>query len=180
VPKYLNECRKRLGRDRPDIKWAAGAQRHITLRFLGELSPSELPDVQAAVTRTAASCQPFEARLTGWGAFPEVSRPRTLWVGVDAPYGAFQALERELDSELSVLGIPPKEKPCHPHVTLGRVRSPRGLNGLLRALKSSCPTTAGLVFTVDCVTLFESTLTAAGPEYTTLLEAPLGILNPES
>lgn len=171
VPAYLDDCRNRLDWRHPDVKWVVAIERHITLNFLGEISPEQLPDVHLAVARTAASCQPFDALLTGWGAFPAVSRPHTLWVGADAPNCAFRTLERALAAELAAIGISPERKPFHPHITLGRVRSPRRLDQLVRALKSTQPATDPITFRVDCITLYESVLSPAGPLYTVLLRA---------
>jgi len=174
VPAFLDDCRRRLDSVRPDVKWVAAQHRHITLRFLGDVPPEEIDAVRDAVLRAAAGQRRFAAALTGWGAFPSVARPQTIWASAHAEGGALEALESALTDELKTVGLPPESKAFHPHITLGRVRSQRGVDALTRVLKSPSPPTAGTDFAVDAITLFESVLSPAGPRYTVLLEAPLG------
>lgn len=174
VPAYLDECRQRLSNGHPDVKWVAAHQRHITLRFLGDIAPEAIEEVRSTLAASAAACGPFAAALTGWGAFPNPLRPQTLWVGADAPGDAFKGLEAALTSGLKAIGIPPEPKRFHPHVTLGRVRSQQGIDALVKSLRQVPPTADGTEFAVDRLILFESVLSPAGPKYTVLMEAPLG------
>lgn len=174
VPAFLDECRRRLDADHPDVKWVAAPHRHITLRFLGDMADDSLAHIKSAVLTAAQERAPFEARLAGWGAFPGSFRPQTLWAAVSAEGDALQRLESALTRELWTIGVPPEGKPFHPHITLGRVRSSGGLDSLARTLKSPCPPADDVAFAVDRITLFESVLSPAGPKYTILLEAPLG------
>lgn len=174
VPAFLDDCRRRLDTGHPDVKWVAAHHRHVTLRFLGDVAEGAVEGVRSAILEAARSSEPFLAALTGWGAFPNVSRPQTLWVGVDAPGNGFQVLEATLSARLKVIGIVPEAKPFHPHITLGRGRSPYGMEALVKSLKGASPSPAGTEFPVERITLFESVLSPAGPKYTVLLEAPLG------
>jgi len=115
----------------------------------------------------------MESVLEQPGAFPSLNRPQTIWMGVRDTDRQIASLEKELSDRLAGLGFVPDRKPFHPHITLGRTRSPRGADALRKALESwhrkdACPCR------FDRLVLFESQLTPAGPVYSALLEAPLG------
>jgi len=73
---------------------------------------------------------------------------------------------------LSPLGFPPEERDLTPHITIGRVRSARGAEGLVRALKENGDRSFGSC-RVDEVILFRSQLRSDGAVYTPLVAIPL-------
>src|SRR5205823_8704257 len=64
------------------VNWAAPANFHITLQFLGDVDDRDLAGVCRAVATAAAGEPPFRLGVSGLGAFPTPRRPKTLWVGV--------------------------------------------------------------------------------------------------
>jgi 2'-5' RNA ligase len=96
---------------------------------------------------------------------------RVVWAGVSEGSERIVELQRSLDSELQGLGFP-RERDFVPHVTLARVRSPRGKEELAREIRGM----AGLEFgemEVKSVDLVQSRLTPKGPVYSTLAEVGL-------
>lgn len=151
----------------------ASGHYHITLRFLGDIGEAERSGIEGAVRQAAASVAPFRVHFAPPGAFPNVRRPQTLWLGVEDPTGRLTALQGALTEALDRRGIPPDPKPFHPHITLGRVRrNPDTLGDLTRRLQNSRPE-APQGFEAAEITLFKSDLTPAGPVYTPLLTAAL-------
>ncbi|HEY3411714.1 MAG TPA: RNA 2',3'-cyclic phosphodiesterase [Armatimonadota bacterium] len=170
--RYLMECREFLQAARADVKWVAGGHFHLTLRFVGDASEDDVAALKKCV-RALAGIGPIEATLAGAGAFPSVARAQTLWAGVTDPAKRIAGLERSLSESLESEGFPPERKPFHPHITLGRVRSPRGLAALTHELQKWDSQGRTMPWRLDRVTVFESRLTPSGPIYTPLLEVPL-------
>lgn len=162
---------RELGALPADVKWVSHDSFHITLQFLGEVSPQLLPQLFAAIEDSASMAGPFTLTVGGIGTFPAGHRPRVIWAGGRAPHILY-TMQQRLAGNLSRLGFVPDHR-FSPHVTLGRVRSPRNLALLLEAL----PRYAGHVFgqqQVETIALMESHLTPAGAIYTRVQAFPLG------
>ena len=114
------EAERLLDRLRPlaRCRWVTRAQLHITLRFLGELSPAAVERVRSAVA--AVAVQPFDIELHRAGAFPDLARPRTLWLGGDRGASELTALAGRVNDALFGVGIPRNDRPFSPHLTLAR------------------------------------------------------------
>jgi 2'-5' RNA ligase len=152
------------------IAWVAAENLHITIKFLGGVDQSRLPEVAAAVEQAVIS-HAFDVTLRGLGAFPTPMRPRVIWAGT-APSPAFAALGLSVDRAMIALGFPPEARAFTPHVTLGRVREPRRDPALAAALEAGAARPFGRL-TVGRVSLMRSELSPRGARYTELRGWPL-------
>ena len=66
------------------VRWVDPDAYHVTLKFLGDVRPEKVTDIEEALGRVANSTAPFELDLGGFGAFPTIRNPRVVWLGVDA------------------------------------------------------------------------------------------------
>ena len=154
------------------VTWTKAVNLHYTLKFLGDVPATESNDVCRAVQEAVGPFTPFEIVAAVLGAFPSISHPRTLWLGVrdgeEQISLVFQAIERLL----TPLGYPPEGRRFTPHLTLGRVResSPAALQDLSALLTKHADFDAGAM-TVDSVTVFSSKLGRDGPNYEVLSHA---------
>ncbi len=57
---------------------------HITLCFLGDTDVRRIPELRDRLRETLSSEQRFPIRLKGIGAFPDVKRPRVVWIGIES------------------------------------------------------------------------------------------------
>jgi len=146
------------------VRWVRPELLHVTLKFLGEIAPEQTPALQALAADAAEGVSPFELVLDTTGAFPDLERPRVVWVGTDAVPDALTALHARLDGALADWGFKP-EREFTPHVTLGRVKGgdPRALSELGRRVGAA--TFKPLKVRVGQVTLMESVLGRGGPRY---------------
>lgn len=149
------------------VNWVRQENLHITVKFLGEVAPERLEALRAAaeLALDGAGLEPFEILLDRLGAFPELTRPRVIWVGSSSPPPQLQKLHEALERRLEGLGFPREEKPYTPHITLGRVKELQGaavaeLAQRLRALEP-------FQFSARAseLTLMESQLTPQGSIY---------------
>jgi 2'-5' RNA ligase len=142
---------------------------HITLRFLGNI-PLSLADEIERVIREARPRR-VVIRLKGVGAFPSISRPRVIWVGVEEGEG-FRELRRlyeEIERGLRRLGFRPEREEFVPHVTLARLKGSRNIDRVVKLLGELADVEVGEVV-LESVRLKQSILTPRGPIYRTLRE----------
>jgi 2'-5' RNA ligase len=155
-----------------DVSWVRENALHLTIKFLGEITPAALDPIKAALAEVTRPIRTFPLVLKGTGYFP--SNPkiiRVLWAGV-FQQPTLMGLQREIDFRLRALGISPESAPFLPHLTLGRVKSSSKLRDILAELERHQYSTFGQM-TVDRVSLFESRLKPEGAEYAVLDEYPL-------
>jgi len=155
------------------VSWVAPENMHLTLKFLGDQADPEVAAICQAVQEGAASVEPFEFVCHGAGAFPDVQRPRTLWLGVTDGLDGLRKLHAAIDAALAKRRFPKDRQAFSPHLTLGRVRSSGPASReLTTVLAASADFEAGATI-VDEVTVFSSELSPSGPRYEVLAQAPL-------
>jgi 2'-5' RNA ligase len=154
------------------VSWVRAANVHLTIKFLGEVGLSRLEHVVEVVHSAAAAVTPFELELGSTGCFPSQRNPRVLWVGLAETPRGMTDLYESIENGLAAHGFPREAKSFNPHLTIGRVRSPR--NGQLLAEKLIQTGFVAERFTVREVIVMRSDLSPAGSIYTSLSVARLG------
>ncbi len=123
---------KRLG---ADVSWVKPSNIHFTLKFLGEVPEQKLPMICATVERAAHVVPAIEIQVKGTGCFPSTRNPRVLWVGIQPVPSQLQELYELIEVGLSEIGYARDDRPFSPHLTIGRVKSPRNLQALMRQIQ---------------------------------------------
>jgi 2'-5' RNA ligase len=120
----LEEVGQRLRSQAPHkcVRWSRVTAVHLTLKFLGDVAEADLPEIKDVLAQVARRHVPFTFTIGGLGCFPNVKRPRVVWVGVQEETGALAALQRDVEKNLVPLGFEPEKRAFHPHLTLGRTR----------------------------------------------------------
>jgi 2'-5' RNA ligase len=155
------------------VRWVEPENLHYSLKFLGDVELLEIPKVCEAVTRAVADVPPFEIVARGAGAFPDVSRPRTIWLGVADGHEQMVELNAAVERELAPLGFRREQRRFRPHLTIGRVRGgPPGLSELGQLVREHADFVGGVV-SVDELSVFSSELGRDGPIYEPLATAIL-------
>src|SRR5262245_10642486 len=73
---------RRLASLGTSMRWVGARNLHLTLRFLGEISGTQLRAVCGAVRNAASQVDMFSLQLSGTGCFPSTRHPRAFWIGV--------------------------------------------------------------------------------------------------
>jgi RNA 2',3'-cyclic 3'-phosphodiesterase len=156
------------------VRWVPPQNMHLTLKFLGDVSPNSLEFIKQMLRTEAENVPCFEMYLAGLGAFPNLKRPRVLYVGIQAP-PRLEALARGIESASRRLGYEPEERPFSAHLTLGRVRQNANAMEQQQIRRAVDGTQVDLLGTakVDSVHLYKSDLNPGGSVYTRLYSAPL-------
>ena len=139
------------------VRWIPVENMHLTLKFLGDVSPANVKFISRLLTAETKNCAPFSMQIGGLGSFPTSRRARTIWIGIHAP-AALTSLQHGIESAAARLGYESETRPFSPHLTIGRVRQQVGALGNAD---------------VAAVHLFQSDLKPSGAEYTRLFSAPL-------
>ncbi len=151
------------------VRWTAPQNIHLTLHFLGNITPNDVAKVTEILQTTAPAYPPFSLELTGLGCFPDMRRPRVVWVGVTGETTWLVKLHRALGQQLKVIDFTPEARPYSPHLTLGRVKkgiSQRYLTQLGQVLEREQPEVGQLArLEITEISLIKSELKPGGPVY---------------
>jgi len=156
------------------VRWVAVQNIHLTLKFLGDVSPASV-DILSQMLRTEADSYPaFDMHISEVGSFPSLRRPRVLYIGIQAP-AELEALYRGIESACARLGYESETRDFSPHLTLGRVKqdaSALDQQKIRRALAETKIDSLGTA-RVNSVHLYKSDLKPTGSVYTQIFSAPL-------
>ncbi len=155
----------------PGAKWVDPRGAHLTLKFLGAVPDESVADIIAVLEEAVRDIDSYAYAIRGLGGFPTPTRPRVVWAGVE-DNGRTAELAKPIERGMEWLGFKPEERAFHPHITLGRVKTPRrlanpdalkeiGFDLLVENLKATE------------ITLFESRLSPKGAVYSAVSLAPL-------
>jgi len=156
-----------------DIRWVRPQGIHLTLKFFGAISESDVANISLVAENTTSNISPFTLGIKRVGAFPDVKRPRVLWLGMDGDVDTLIRLQKEVDAELQKYGFEKEDRTFRPHLTLARIKDPRGLIGLAKIMEKRENYEAGS-FSAAGLNLFKSDLTPKGAVYTKLAYFPFG------
>jgi len=156
------------------VRWVTPRNLHLTLKFLGNVSPTNLTTLMKSITLESARHKAFDCTIGTLGAYPNKARPRIVWVGVQAP-PALLELQRAIDRETDRLGYPGEDRDFSPHLTLGRVSQHASAQEVKQVADTLNQAEVGQIgaVNVDSIRLFRSDLQAGGAVYTSLLSAAL-------
>jgi 2'-5' RNA ligase len=156
------------------IKWVPINNIHITIKFLGDVSAANL-NVLTDILASEASRHPsFTLGCGGLGAFPNVHRPRIIWIGIQAPEDLI-LLQKGIETGVNELGYPPEDRPFSPHLTLARISNnatPEMVKQIGNALVGHQVESMGS-FNLTSIHVYHSELKPSGAVYTRLFSAPL-------
>ena len=172
IQEALGRIQASLKKSNADVKWVKPRGIHLTLRFLGNISPQLIAEINKLIDRLAQSHSPFKLSMAGLGAFPNIEHPRVIWVGIEQGRKESERLARDLEQGLNQFGFLPEKRNFYAHLTLGRARSSRNRNQLKQLLSSLAVETKTML--VDKIVLFQSTLRPQGAIYQTLHQGKLG------
>ena len=154
-----------------DIVWCKRDQFHLTLAYLGEVSPAILPHATAAAERVCSTLPAFDCRAYGFGFFGNKRNPKTFWASIE-PTPELDALHEGLWRAFSRFGFKDAEEEFRPHITLGRGREASRNAALLEAMDADEAIDFG-AWSVSRITFYESKPAPHGPVHRILAQIGL-------
>lgn len=161
------------------IRWVAPDNLHVTIKFLGNVPAERLTNVFEAVEHAARKVESFRLSLGRVGGFPNLSRPRVVWVGVEAGEEELGRLAEAVEACLASVGFQREEKPFRAHITIGRLREGQRAPDLSELRAQNKPAVSADQ-QVHAVAVMGSDLTPAGPVYSVLKSVRLGRNNSDT
>jgi 2'-5' RNA ligase len=171
IIRRLTEVQGMLTNTGADLKLVKPQNIHLTVRFLGDISPAMVDAIYEEMKQV--SFAPFETELRGLGAFPKLTYPRVVWAGIRKGADKLTNVFEQLEPRLRGLGFKPDNKGFSPHLTIARVRTGRNKAQLIKLIQELEDYEFGAV-KAERLRLKKSDLTPKGPIYTTLKEACSG------
>jgi 2'-5' RNA ligase len=156
------------------IRWVGVENIHLTLKFLGDVSLSNLKMLTDMLHSEVSSHRQFDISVGGVGAFPNNRQPRVIWVGVEAPQ-ELHTIQNGIESAAATLGYSREERAFSPHLTMGRV-SRNANSGEVKAISQSFERIHVGFLGVTCVEkihLYRSDLLPSGAVYTRIFSTSL-------
>jgi len=144
------------------IKWVEPQNIHLTLKFIGEVPEKKVERITEALGEVLAGRKKFQGHIIGCGGFPDLRRPRVLWVGLEGGEPAVE-LAKEINHKLIPIGVKSEKKRLSPHLTLGRIKRPSDLSELTSYMENLNFDGGSVI--LNTVALVKSTLTPGGPIY---------------
>jgi len=152
------------------IRWMSLANLHLTLKFLGPAVPIEkIHNLDRELKAIAAETEAFEVDGAGVGGFPNLNRPRVLWVGLASD--ALVDLANRIETATERCGFPREDRAFNPHLTIARLKTPR-LRAETRGSIESVRECKFGASTIREMTLYRSLLTSKGSTYEALSKFP--------
>lgn len=155
-----------------DVKWVRPEGMHLTLKFLGEVDETrkdKIVDILKPISKTKS---PFIITFQGLGAFPDLKRPRVIWIGAEKGKEELKNIAEEIEGPLSEMGFSKEKREFSPHLTLGRVKSNRGIKELV-SLLTGCNDLILSELNADKISLIQSILKREGSEYKSVVSCNL-------
>jgi len=150
-----------------DVKLVESENIHVTMRFLGDVTPTMVDKVFEEMRKIQFT--PFTVQLKGIGVFPSLSYPRVVWAGIIEGADQLRDIFSQIEPRLRALGFAPDSKGFSPHLTIARVRSGRNKAQLADFVKENAGCDFGTI-KAECLRLKQSVLSPKGPAYSTLRE----------
>ena len=164
----ISEHITRLREAMPDspASWSRAENIHLTLKFVGEIPSGQVNDLSQAAEQAVSGFSSFEIGIGNTGSFPKHGAPRVLWVGIEDYSGKLALLQTKLDDECLRLGFEKEARPFNPHLTIARLRKPRGARALALAHKKMG--FASTEVSVTQLAVIRSELSSEGSKYTVI------------
>ena len=146
------------GREESSMRWESPDKLHITLFFIGIITPGKLNVVKNSLNEVNYKEGKLSLNLSSIGGFPNLRVPRVVFANIKDD-GKLVKLAGEVHRVMEELGFV-SDKPFHPHITLGRVKRDRNVN-----LMKLSEINFKINFEADAFYLMESKLKPTGSVY---------------
>jgi len=167
----VSTIQRQLMASHADVRWEHEEKFHITLKFLGDVKETMLPGIISQLETVITESPAFYLTYKDIGCFPNQRFPKIVWVGAHNNDGKLQELQTTIEDELISFGFKRERNSFTPHITIGRVRSERGIKDLISSIEKV--TLEPRTFLITELLVMKSVLKPTGSEYERLKMIPL-------
>ncbi len=176
LKQFLAQLQARLKADnQPHIKWVNPDGIHLTLKFLGNVSPAMIDPITRVMTDAAQKTTPIKLDVQQLGAFPNLKRAQVVWLGLGGEVDKIKQLHQLLETNLARLGFTTEQRSFKPHLTLARLGNEISAEQRQRfgELIADTGIKTDIVIKVNSISLIKSQLTREGAIYSRISSAEL-------
>ncbi|OGL47409.1 MAG: 2'-5' RNA ligase [Candidatus Schekmanbacteria bacterium RBG_13_48_7] len=149
------------------LNWVKPSSIHLTLKFLGQTPKSSIESITKTLNNVVQGTTPFNLFLEGVGVFPNLRRPRVVWIGLKGDIDMLKNLQKQVESAMQQLGFEPENREFKPHLTLARIKSGKGDHHWERIIQKTVVENSPPI-RVSSFYLFQSILKPTGAQYNKL------------
>jgi RNA 2',3'-cyclic 3'-phosphodiesterase len=163
----LTYVQKLLVETGADLSPVAPQNIHVTIRFLGDISPAMVDKIHESLKNIKFI--PFNIQIKGMGIFPNLNYPRVVWAAMTEGTEQLKSIFSQLEPQIRALGFAADQYGFSPHLTIARVRSAKNKQNLAEFITKKAYYEFGTI-RAECLRLKRSQLSPKGPTYSTLRE----------
>jgi RNA 2',3'-cyclic 3'-phosphodiesterase len=163
----IYDIQERLKSYRLPVRWVKPENVHLTLKFFGEISLSTISDIGKVLEDTVQEYAPLMFFIKGLGVFPNIKKPRVLWIGISGDIKPLSQIQANLETNLERKGFAKENRSFKSHLTLGRIKGDIHPENLFDILRSFSDFTSE-PFEAKELVLYKSELNPSGALYTKL------------
>ena len=163
----LSQAQKLVLETGADLKPVSPQNIHVTIRFLGDISPGMVDKVYDAIKNVKFT--PFTIQIRGLGVFPSLNYPRVVWAGMTDGVEQLRSIFNQLEPQIRQLGFQADAYGFSPHLTIARVRTGKNKERLAEFVTKKGDLEFGTI-KANCLRLKRSQLSPKGPTYSTIKE----------
>lgn len=105
---------------RNSTAWTQPENMHLTLRFLGNVASTRIPELAVKLAAAVAGFREFEVACERLGCFPDLRHPRVVWAWVHDAGERLAQLHRQVDEAVKGFAGQPAEERLVGHITLAQ------------------------------------------------------------
>ena len=163
----LTQAQKLVLETGADLRPVAPQNIHVTIRFLGDISPGMVEKVYEVMKKV--EFKPFTIQIRGLGVFPSLNFPRVVWAGMTDGVEQLRSIFTQLEPQIRALGFKADAYGFSPHLTIARVRTATNKQRLAEFVTKEGDFEFGTI-QANCLRLKRSQLSPKGPTYSTIKE----------
>jgi RNA 2',3'-cyclic 3'-phosphodiesterase len=154
----------------PTIRWERPPQVHITAKFLGDIPRAVVRPLQSGLEERLTGLAPITGEINLTGAFPNLRRPRIMWLGFRAAPPALHTVREACEELCAAEGLERDPKSFTPHFTIGRVKDASDTRHLEEEIAACSFPPIRVEFGALCI--MKSTLAPGGAVHEVLARIP--------
>lgn len=168
IKKEVGKIQQELKRLGIQARWVKPEICHLTLVFLGSITPDKVETIGKILKVTAGQTSPINLRLAKIGCFPNSRKSRIIFISLAGELDKLKALTDKTRKGLKKSGFWFDEKPFFVHLTLARLKKRQDLTKIVNQIKIE-----KINFQTNEIALISSTLTPTGSIYQNLISCRL-------
>lgn len=171
LKKKIEELQVPLKKINVDVSWVKPGNVHATLKFFGEVPEDKIEKVFGGTKIALGGVRSFKLSLKDLGCFPNLKRPRIIWIGVEKGKEELSEMAKKIEEEMERIGFPRENREFSPHLTIGRIKSPKNIERLTELIKNT--NFQSQEIEIKEVVMMKSELHPSGAVYTPLKKIAL-------